>query len=140
MYSDTSVAYMGCTRIKLNKYRKKSKLTLRDPAFDLGYIARLTAGMSGSDLKEACRDAAMIPMREYIRTSRASGESMRKVDPSQIRGIRTEDFFAKAGANKAGASVAGGKKSKSPSVIKEESSSEYEDVEEGGQLDAAPLD
>ncbi len=42
-------------------------------ASNLEYISRVTAGMSGSDLKEACRDAAMVPMREYIRSRKESG-------------------------------------------------------------------
>ncbi|KAL8285916.1 hypothetical protein RB601_005935 [Gaeumannomyces tritici] len=72
--------------------------TKRDPEqFDLEYVAAVTAGMSGSDLKEACRDAAMAPMREHIRAQRAAGVPMAKVDPAMIRGIRTEDFFSKRG-------------------------------------------
>ncbi|KAK4462824.1 cystathionine beta-lyase [Cladorrhinum samala] len=68
--------------------------------FDLEYIAKVTAGMSGSDIKEVCRDAAMSPMREYIRDHRASGKSMSRVDPSSIRGIRTEDFFGHRGGRR----------------------------------------
>src|SRR5690349_19047658 len=64
---------------------------------DLDYIARVTAGMSGSDIKEACRDAAMVPMREYIRRQRASGAGMSQVNPDHVRGIRTEDFFGRRG-------------------------------------------
>ncbi len=63
--------------------------------FDLDYIARVTAGMSGSDIKETCRDAAMLPMREYIRQHRASGTAMSRVNPEHVRGIRTEDFFGR---------------------------------------------
>jgi SpoVK/Ycf46/Vps4 family AAA+-type ATPase len=65
--------------------------------FDLDYVAKVTAGMSGSDIKEACRDAAMVPMREYIREHRASGAAMSSVDPSRVRGLRTEDFFGRKG-------------------------------------------
>lgn len=71
--------------------------TKRDPDFDLDYIARVTAGMSGSDIKEACRDAAMVPVREYIRERRASGGSMAQVNANDLRGIRTEDFFGRKG-------------------------------------------
>ncbi|KAL2024002.1 hypothetical protein VTK56DRAFT_237 [Thermocarpiscus australiensis] len=72
--------------------------TKRDPDhFDLDYIAKVTAGMSGSDIKEACRDAAMVPMREYIRQHRASGGSISQVNPDHVRGIRTEDFFGRRG-------------------------------------------
>ncbi|KAI2619972.1 AAA-domain-containing protein [Hypoxylon sp. NC1633] len=93
-----------------------------DPSFNIEYIARVTAGMSGSDIKEACRDAAMAPVREYIREHRASGSSMSAIDPSRVRGIRTEDFF-------------GGPKSTGQILMKnhplvKSSSDEYEDVED----------
>lgn len=65
--------------------------------FDLEYIVRVTAGMSGSDIKEACRDAAMVPVRDFIRNKRATGAEMNTMDPSDVRGLRTEDFFASAG-------------------------------------------
>src|SRR3954469_15577223 len=71
--------------------------TKRDKEFDLDYIARVTASMSGSDIKEACRDAAMVPVREYIREQRASGGSLNSVNPENVRGIRTEDFFGRKG-------------------------------------------
>lgn len=72
--------------------------TKRDPEnFDIDYIAKITAGMSGSDIKEACRDAAMAPMREYLRQHLESGASMSRVNPDHVRGIRTEDFFSRRG-------------------------------------------
>lgn len=55
------------------------------------------AGMSGSDIKEACRDAAMGPVREFIRNKRQSGQRMDALNPEEVRGLRTEDFFGKAG-------------------------------------------
>jgi len=65
--------------------------------FDLEYLVRVTAGMSGSDIKEACRDAAMVPVREFIRLKKASGADMDAVKPTDVRGLRTEDFFGSAG-------------------------------------------
>lgn len=65
--------------------------------FDLEYLVRATAGMSGSDIKEACRDAAMVPVREYIRRKQAEGGRIEKVDASEVRGLRTGDFFGSAG-------------------------------------------
>ena len=35
--------------------------------FPIDILAQRTAGLSGSDLKEVCRNAAMIPVREYMR-------------------------------------------------------------------------
>ena len=82
--------------------------TKRDEAnFDLEFIARTTEGMSGSDLKELCRDAAMMPMREFLRQNRASAapgssskavsrsvsKSLSKANMDNMRGLRTADFF-----------------------------------------------
>ncbi|KAF2019353.1 AAA-domain-containing protein, partial [Aaosphaeria arxii CBS 175.79] len=68
--------------------------------FDLDYLVRLSAGMSGSDIKEACRDAAMGPVRELIRKKKADGtlkkggnRGGRGVQANDVRGLRTEDFF-----------------------------------------------
>ncbi|KAB8237222.1 hypothetical protein ETB97_009992 [Aspergillus alliaceus] len=65
--------------------------------FDLDYLVKAMAGMSGSDIKEACRDAAMAPVRELIREKKAAGLQMTAVDPKEVRGLRTEDFFTRAG-------------------------------------------
>ncbi|ROT39455.1 AAA-domain-containing protein [Sodiomyces alkalinus F11] len=61
--------------------------------FNLDYLAEVTAGMSGSDIKEACRDAAMAPVREYMRKHRGAGKPVSAVNPDLFRGVRTEDFF-----------------------------------------------
>ncbi|KAF5531155.1 MSP1 AAA ATPase [Fusarium mexicanum] len=72
--------------------------TKTDPEhFNLDYVARITAGLSGSDIKEACRDAAMVPVREYMRQHRESGYAMSSVDPRQFRGIRSDDFLGREG-------------------------------------------
>ena len=80
-------------------------LTLRDTKLDLGLykdgrlafdssmLVRLSAGMSGSDIKEACRDAAMLPVREYIKMQKEKGRSMRGIKSESVRGLQTEDFF-----------------------------------------------
>jgi SpoVK/Ycf46/Vps4 family AAA+-type ATPase len=70
---------------------------LDKPNFDLEYLVRVTAGMSGSDLKALCRDAAMVPLRELIKEKQASGAHMSSVDPNDIRGLRTSDFFRSPG-------------------------------------------
>lgn len=75
------------------------KLMLKDTkldhgSMDLAYIARVTDGMSGSDIKEACRDAAMVPVREMIRSQRDSGRQMKHIQAREVRGLRTDDFFA----------------------------------------------
>lgn len=74
------------------------KLMLKDTKLDhgnidLAYIARVMDSMSGSDIKEACRDAAMVPVREMIREQRTSGKQMHQIRAKAIRGLRTDDFF-----------------------------------------------
>ena len=65
--------------------------------FDMNYLVRASAGMSGSDIKEACRDAAMGPVREYIRRKKADGSLSkgRAVRPEDVRGVQTADFFGR---------------------------------------------
>lgn len=70
-----------------------------DEDFDMEYISQVTDGMSGSDIKAACRDAAMMPVREYMRQHRASGKSMSGVRPEYFRGVRNDDFFGRRGGN-----------------------------------------
>lgn len=65
--------------------------------FDMEYLVKVMAGMSGSDIKEACRDAAMVPVREMIRRRRGEGRRMDQIGEEDVRGIRTDDFFMKAG-------------------------------------------
>lgn len=112
--------------------------TKRDPeSFDLEYIAAVTAGMSGSEIKEACRDAAMAPMREFIRTQRAAGTPMASIDPTQVRGIRTDDFFMRKGVAPRATTVPDESKKSKPRQqsaagkhVERASDSEYEDVDE----------
>lgn len=73
--------------------------TKRDESCDLEFVAKVTDGMSGSDIKEMCRDAAMMPMREYVREQHAKGRTPSRVNPAELRGIRTEDFFGRIQAN-----------------------------------------
>jgi len=37
-----------------------------------------TDGMSGSDLKEMCRNAAMVPVREYLKEAGGDRETLEK--------------------------------------------------------------
>lgn len=78
------------------------KLVLKDTKtddehFDMDYLVKIMTGMSGSDIKEACRDAAMVPVREMIRRKHDKGERMELEHGLDVRGIRTEDFFIRAG-------------------------------------------
>ncbi|KAK9422457.1 putative AAA+ ATPase domain-containing protein [Seiridium unicorne] len=96
--------------------------------FNVEYVARVTQGMSGSDIKEACRDAAMVPVREYIREHKASGNAISSIDPKRVRGLRTEDFFGRKG---------GGQILMRNHAQAKSSSDEYEDVEDEDTQDSA---
>ncbi len=105
--------------------------TKRDADFDMEFVAKVTAGMSGSEIKEACRDAAMVPMREYIREYRASGNPMARVNPDKVRGMRTEDFFGQKGSSsQANQETRARRSSTGKKKLVKASSDEFEDVEE----------
>jgi len=67
---------------------------------DMGYLVKTSAGLSGSELREACREAAMGPVREHIRERKSSGKDVKGVRPDDIRGLRTEDFFQTAATSR----------------------------------------
>jgi len=75
------------------------KIILKDTKIDsaqldLEYLSRVMAGMSGSDIKEACREAAMTPVREMIQRQRKNGLRMEHMKAGEVRGLRTSDFFS----------------------------------------------
>jgi SpoVK/Ycf46/Vps4 family AAA+-type ATPase len=122
--------------------RKILELVLKDTKtdqgkFDLDHIVRLTAGMSGSDIKEACRGAAMMPMRECIRLKRKSGLPIKGVDASEVRGIRTSDFFS----GKAGVVALPEQNTRARDTDSETATEEYTDTdgEEAG-TESPPVD
>ena len=85
--------------------RRILDLILRDTRldknnFDMDYLVRVTAGLSGSDIKEACRDAAMVPVREFIRSKMGTHAQLDEIDPNEVRGVRTDDFFGRRGAKR----------------------------------------
>lgn len=46
--------------------------------FPMTSLAELSQGHSGSDLKEMCRNAAMVPVREYMRGAAENQEILEK--------------------------------------------------------------
>jgi len=81
------------------------KIILRDTTIDhqhldMEYLSRVMAGMSGSEIKEACREAAMIPVREMIQRQRQSGLRMEDMRAGEVRGLRTTDFFTRSSTTK----------------------------------------
>lgn len=47
----------------------------------LEILAKITEGLSGSDLREMCRAAAMVPVRQYVR---AAGGNQDILDKSRL--------------------------------------------------------
>lgn len=71
------------------------KGTNLSPSFNIDELASRTHGMSGSDLKELCRNAAMAPVREALRS--ISGDvQLRDVDPLSlhVRHLELRDFLS----------------------------------------------
>lgn len=62
-----------------------------DKEFDLEKLVYATDGLSGSDLKELCRDAAMNSMREYIRSNFKNGKKITEGDV-KVRPLKNADF------------------------------------------------
>ena len=54
------------------------------PGFSIDTLAQRTQGLSGSDLKEICRNAAMVPMREFMREANSDpvvlGQAQKEVN------------------------------------------------------------
>ncbi|GBE85139.1 Protein MSP1 [Sparassis crispa] len=66
-----------------------------DPSLSLRTLAVELEGLSGSDLKEFCRNAAMRPMREFIREADDKQELLDRCNEEgfKLRPLTFEDFF-----------------------------------------------
>ncbi|KAI0783450.1 ATPase [Abortiporus biennis] len=75
--------------------------TKLEPHFPLQTLAEKTEGYSGSDLKELCRNAAMIPMREFMREAGEHPEVMAKAEETgfNLRALTMNDFFQADGTS-----------------------------------------
>ncbi|KAF8635900.1 hypothetical protein AX15_000079 [Amanita polypyramis BW_CC] len=66
----------GDQRLKiLNLMLKDTNLSFN---FPMERLTELTEGLSGSDLKELCRNAAMVPVREFVRSASINQEMLAK--------------------------------------------------------------
>ncbi|KAK6204947.1 ATPase family AAA domain-containing protein 1-A [Scheffersomyces amazonensis] len=78
----------------LSKILKGAKIDEND--FDLDLIVSSTRGFSGSDLRELCREASILPVKEYIRENYdySSGKLNKgEADDIPVRSLRTSDFI-----------------------------------------------
>ena len=105
------------------------------PAFDMSALVRASAGMSGSDIKEACRDAAIVPVREHIRNMKKSGENVRGIRSEAVRGLQTEDFFGQRGVQQVQMKRAVKEAIRSRDEVGSDDSGSTEEVEEFDEVD-----
>ncbi|KAI0823984.1 ATPase [Trametes gibbosa] len=71
------------------------KDTLLAPNFSIRVLAEQADGLSGSDLKELCRNAAMRPMREFMRQADGDVDKLVKSQDEgfTLRPLTMGDFF-----------------------------------------------
>ncbi|TBU23045.1 AAA-domain-containing protein [Dichomitus squalens] len=80
-------------------------LMLKDTTLEQGFSIRLLAeqseGLSGSDLKELCRNAAMRPMREFMREANGDHEKLALCEKEgfELRPLTLDDFFQPEGTS-----------------------------------------
>lgn len=48
------------------------------PNFSVSVLAAQAEGLSGSDLRELCRNAAMVPVREFMQSNAGNHEALLK--------------------------------------------------------------
>ncbi|KAJ1912434.1 mitochondrial dynamin GTPase Msp1 [Tieghemiomyces parasiticus] len=68
-----------------------------DSEFSFNDLVQRTAGYSGSDIKELCRNAAMVPVREHMRTLPLDKDGLRALHeehkaPIKVRPLKLADF------------------------------------------------
>ncbi|KAG1829858.1 P-loop containing nucleoside triphosphate hydrolase protein, partial [Suillus variegatus] len=76
------------------------KDTKLDPQLSLRLLASQTTGFSGSDLRELCRNAAMVPVRECMRAMEHDEEALTKVEKEgfNMRSLTLTDFYDAEGS------------------------------------------
>lgn len=123
--------------LKDTKLDEESDVNGEKPKFDMAFLVEMSDGMSGSDIKEACREAAMVAVREFIQTRKAQGLSVKGVQPQDIRGLRTSDFFRdpSGSSTAAGSKTSNGNKFKARPKVVEDSDGDYETSSELDSLD-----
>ncbi|KAJ3759227.1 P-loop containing nucleoside triphosphate hydrolase protein [Lentinula raphanica] len=80
-------------RMKIFKLMLKDVSLSSDLSLEL--LAQASEGLSGSDLKELCRGAAMVPVREYMRENLSNGEVLtdEQLKNFKPRPVTLQDFL-----------------------------------------------
>ncbi|KAJ7051808.1 P-loop containing nucleoside triphosphate hydrolase protein [Mycena amicta] len=65
------------------------------PDFPMTTLAEMSQGQSGSDLKEMCRNAAMVPVREFVRNAKGETQmlDMSQLEGFHLRPLTIDDFY-----------------------------------------------
>ncbi|CAL1713685.1 unnamed protein product [Somion occarium] len=86
-------------RLKILKLMLKDTKLASD--FSMDALAQRTEGLSGSDLKELCRNAAMIPMREFMREAGEHPDILARAQDKgfELRPLTLDDFFQTDGTS-----------------------------------------
>jgi ATPase family AAA domain-containing protein 1 len=74
----------------LELFLKKASLV---EGFDLQRLVKATEGYSGSDIKEMCRNASMIPLREYLKTHETDLQKRQLKANFDLRPLTMSDFL-----------------------------------------------
>ncbi|KAK7050538.1 AAA domain-containing protein [Favolaschia claudopus] len=63
--------------------------------FSMTALAELCSGQSGSDLREMCRNAAMVPVREFVRKTKGDKDLLElgQLEGFHLRPLTLDDFF-----------------------------------------------
>ena len=69
---------------------KDTKVDRED--IDVDWLVKKMAGLSGSDIKEQCRSAAIGPLNEQIEKMEKAGLPLTTLDPHDVRGLSMDDF------------------------------------------------
>ncbi|KAJ7776802.1 P-loop containing nucleoside triphosphate hydrolase protein [Mycena maculata] len=73
------------------------------PDFPMSTLAELSQGHSGSDLREMCRNAAMVPVREFVRSTNGDKGMLElgQLEGFRLRPLTLQDFFSQHDATSA---------------------------------------
>lgn len=69
---------------------------------DVDWLVQKMAGLSGSDIKEQCRSAAIGPLNEQIEKMEKAGLPLTTLNPHDVRGLNMDDFSYGRRPKKAG--------------------------------------
>ncbi|GMG33686.1 unnamed protein product [Ambrosiozyma monospora] len=64
-----------------------------DYDFEISELVDITEGLSGSDLKELCRNAAVNSTREFIRKNVRAGNDLESMENIKLKPLNIQDFF-----------------------------------------------